>query len=274
MQRLIGGATVEVEDIGNGMPILFIHGFEIDHRSLLYTLGPLFEGRTGYRRIHIDLPGFGASPWVPTIVSSDAMVDFVLTVIDEMVGSEPLLIVGESWGGYLARGVVTHRPEQIRGLALLYPVVVALAADREVPDHRVLYETPGALDEATPAEADEYRENLVVVDHGSRDYFHEAIAPAIRAADPAAVERIRSAYAFATDPDSAGDPYPGPALVVTGRQDANVGYRDALGILERLPRATFAVLDEAGHGLLGERPQVTTALVNDWLDRVERAERG
>lgn len=36
-----------------------------------------------------------------------------------------------------------------------------------------------------------------------------------------------------------------------------------------MPRATFAVLDRAGHGLPEEQPAVFKALAHDWLDRVE-----
>jgi hypothetical protein len=34
------------------------------------------------------------------------------------------------------------------------------------------------------------------------------------------------------------------------------------------PRATFAVLDRAGHGLTFEQSALLTTLVDDWLDRV------
>ena len=88
------------------------------------------------------------------------------------------------------------------------------------------------------------------------------------------MERIESAYAFADDVDRAGDPFPGPSLIVVGRQDSVVGYRDALGILERFPRAMFAIVDAAGHNLAGERPRLLAGLVDDWLDRVEQDSSG
>jgi len=56
-----------------------------------------------------------------------------------------------------------------------------------------------------------------------------------------------------------------------GRQDAVVGYRDHLPLVERFARSTFAVLDVAGHGLPADRPAVVEALVADWLDRIELA---
>jgi pimeloyl-ACP methyl ester carboxylesterase len=48
-----------------------------------------------------------------------------------------------------------------------------------------------------------------------------------------------------------------------------VGYRDAWGLLERYPRATFVTLDRAGHALAEEQPTLFRVLVHEWLDRVE-----
>ena len=69
--------------------------------------------------------------------------------------------------------------------------------------------------------------------------------------------------------DTLDEPLSAPALIVTGRQDAVVGYRDAWSIIENFPRATFAVLDRAGHTLEVDQQPLFRALVNEWLDRVE-----
>jgi pimeloyl-ACP methyl ester carboxylesterase len=250
--------------------VLFLHGFGPDHRSLLYGIGPVFERRPGYRRIHVDLPGFGASPASPDIDSSDAMVDVVLELIDELVGSEPMLLVGESWGGYLARGVVARRPGQVRGVALIVTVVIATHDERDVPGQALLYEEPGVLDGLGPVDAAAMREAAVIADRASWDYVRSTILPAIAIVDEGASDRIAARYAFAADVDADGDPFTGPSLIVSGRQDSVVGWRDALTLLERFPRATFAVLDAAGHNLEGERTELLRELVDDWLDRVER----
>jgi pimeloyl-ACP methyl ester carboxylesterase len=59
--------------------------------------------------------------------------------------------------------------------------------------------------------------------------------------------------------------------VVTGRQDTAVGYAAAWDLLEQYPRATFAVLDRAGHALPHEQPGLLRALVTEWLDRVRES---
>jgi pimeloyl-ACP methyl ester carboxylesterase len=65
------------------------------------------------------------------------------------------------------------------------------------------------------------------------------------------------------------DSYGYPTLLVTGRQDSAVGYARAWEMLEHYPRATFAVLDRAGHALPHEQPGLIRALVTEWLERVQ-----
>lgn len=59
-----------------------------------------------------------------------------------------------------------------------------------------------------------------------------------------------------------------PTLFLMGRQDSCVGYKDTWNILDNYPRATFAVLDKAGHNLQIEQAELMNSLVIEWLDRV------
>ena len=132
--------------------------------SLLSTVAPVFERRSGYRRLHVDLPGFGASPADPSIDSSDAAVDFVLELIGEVIGDERFLLVGQSWGAYLARAVIAERRDRILGVALDIPVVVATHADRDVAPRVILRDEPGVLDGVGLIDAGEFRQVAVIVD--------------------------------------------------------------------------------------------------------------
>jgi len=64
-------------------------------------------------------------------------------------------------------------------------------------------------------------------------------------------------------------PFSKPTLVLTGRQDIDVGYRDAWRLVECYPRATFVALDRADHGLPIDETDLFEALVLNWLQRVE-----
>jgi len=49
-----------------------------------------------------------------------------------------------------------------------------------------------------------------------------------------------------------------------------VGYSDAWRRIEHYPRASFAVLDAAGHNILSEQDDLCAALVADWLRRIRQ----
>jgi pimeloyl-ACP methyl ester carboxylesterase len=53
-----------------------------------------------------------------------------------------------------------------------------------------------------------------------------------------------------------------------------VGYADATGLLGRYPHATLAVIDDAGHALVHERPELLGPLVRDWVARVRLGDLG
>jgi pimeloyl-ACP methyl ester carboxylesterase len=56
-------------------------------------------------------------------------------------------------------------------------------------------------------------------------------------------------------------------LIAAGRRESVVGYTDATSLLECYPHATLAVIEDAGHALMHERPELLAILFGDWLDR-------
>jgi pimeloyl-ACP methyl ester carboxylesterase len=98
--------------------------------------------------------------------------------------------------------------------------------------------------------------------------------PVVQMADHAFLERLDKTPDFSFDVDTLAEPLAGPTLILTGRQDHACGYRDAWDLLENYPRATFAVLDRAGHLLGLAQQELASALTREWLDRVEEWGRG
>jgi pimeloyl-ACP methyl ester carboxylesterase len=101
--------------------------------------------------------------------------------------------------------------------------------------------------------------------------MREAVLPAIAAADTAFLSPIRADKTRYRLRDFSVDALPSfdrPSLILTGRLDASVGYRDAWRLMPHMPRATFATLDRAEHGLPIDQQPLFAALVGDWLDRL------
>jgi hypothetical protein len=60
-------------------------------------------------------------------------------------------------------------------------------------------------------------------------------------------------------------------LVLSHPHTPKQGFEQAWNAAQHYPRATFALLDRAGHELPVGSQELFAALVNDWLDRVEEA---
>ncbi len=199
------------------------------------------------------------------IASTDDVYAVVRAAVDALVPG-PYAVAGESYGGYLARGLVAEHGRRVIGMALICPMLVAEHDERDVPEHVVL-----ALDDscaALPPDS-EFREVAVVQ---TEETFRRTVAevvPGLQVADEAALERIRRRWSGDFPREPQGTTYDAPVLFLMGRQDASTGYRDAWPLLDHYPRATFAVLDRAGHNAQIEQPALFDALVGEWLDRVE-----
>jgi pimeloyl-ACP methyl ester carboxylesterase len=211
-----------------------------------------------------------AAAWITT---QDDMLEAVLAFIEAVVPGERITVVGTSYGGYLARGVVHRRRAAIDGLLLNVPLVETDPAKRQLPEHRVLREDADFLAALRPEEA-RVREVLVVQSQAALARARRVIVPAFAAADHAFLQRLRARFEFGFDVDALPEPFPAPALFVTGRFDHWCGYREAWALMDDYPRASFAVLDRAGHGLSFEQRGLFRALVGEWLDRVEEYSAG
>jgi pimeloyl-ACP methyl ester carboxylesterase len=65
--------------------------------------------------------------------------------------------------------------------------------------------------------------------------------------------------------------YAGSTVIVAGRLDSTVGYAAAADLLDHYSHASLAVVDDAGHALPHEQPELLRALLAEWLARVERS---
>jgi pimeloyl-ACP methyl ester carboxylesterase len=93
----------------------------------------------------------------------------------------------------------------------------------------------------------------------------------VRIADHPFNDRLEEAAPASFEVDPHPPLFGGPTLILTARQDHLCGYRDAWDLLDNYPRATFAVLDRAGHFVNIEQDVLCHAIMREWLDRVEES---
>ncbi|UCE10597.1 MAG: alpha/beta hydrolase [Candidatus Thorarchaeota archaeon] len=269
MKCRIRDSDVYYEMCGTGRPIISLHGFTLDHRSMLGCMEPIFEHRDGWKRIYLDLPGHGKTPGQEWIKNSDDMLQLLVEFIDEVIPDMSFTVVGLSYGGYLARGLIHQRPAQVDGLLLIVPRIISRSEDRTLPEKVVLVSDPELLSSLGDQEREDFEEVAVVQTRSHWTQYSKVITPGVRLADMKFLDRLQPAVdEFSFDVDSRSTTFDAPTLILVGRQDHWVGYQDTWKILEKYPRATFAVLDRTGHALQLEQTELFNALVSEWLDRV------
>ena len=254
----MGQVAVHYVEHGTGRPALVLHGAGVDHREAEACFEPAFDGVAGLRRIYPDLPGMGRTVAPGTLRSADDVLDTLLGFADQVTGGTAHLLIGHSAGAYYAQAMAVRRPVQVAGLALVCPLLPDL---RDVPEHRVVAGSGEIGD-------DVFRSYFVIQTPEMLDRYERHVAPAAALVDQAALERIGERWMLTPYQAAA---YPGPTVLVAGRLDSTVGYAAAADLLEHYPHASLAVLDEAGHALPHEQPELLRALLAEWLVRVERS---
>ena len=267
MECEVQGIPIYYETIGDGRPFLMLHGGYVDHRHMIDDLEPIFAKHPNWKRIYPDLPGHGRTPARDWLVNQDQVLDITLGFIDQVIPGQSFAVAGASRGAYLIRGILAKRPAAVAGALLIVPARYVVAPAGTLPQKVTLVEDENILAELKPSERAMFN-GYVVQSRKTLDATRK-VMPALELTDYAFQERILQNYEFSFDVDQHPSSFEKPSLIVVGKQDSVVGYSDAWKMLKQFPRATFAVLDKAGHYLGSEQDELLHALATEWLQRVE-----
>lgn len=249
---------------GEGRPLVAIHGFGVDHRTML-PLEDVIDG-AGWQRIYVDLP-WAEGNAEHQASSADHVAQGALDDIQEYLGDQPFAVIGNSYGGMIARHIAHELRDQVLGLATLAGVFEPVHRARTLPLRQVVRNDPSVLARAGQVR-DDYEEMTVVQSEATLNAFIRYALPGLRGANQTVLERVAADYALSVEPEVAHPaPFEAPSLHLFGRQDHVTGYEDGWKLRDHYVRGTFAVLDAAGHNAHLERPDLTAALLMDWLLR-------
>ncbi|TFF91744.1 alpha/beta hydrolase [Candidatus Thorarchaeota archaeon] len=231
---------------------------------------PVLSKADGFKRVYLDAPGNGSSEAPDWIRSSDQVLDIVEQFIDKVLPDAQLLLAGYSYGGYLTLGLVHRRLAQIGGIMLLCPLIEPDDSKRHTPPSEIR-KVNAAFFESIDAGLREAhlagQTGMVVVQSRALERAGRVYAPAHKAANADFLNRIReNGYRFSFDILEVS--FDAPSLVVAGKQDDSVGYLDAWALTRQFKRASFAVLDAAGHGLPIDQEVIFESMVREWIERV------
>lgn len=262
---------INYEVVGSGKPIIILHGLGCNLELMKGCMEPIFETDNIYKRIYIDLPGMGKSESLLEFATSDKILEVLLSFINNVV-KENFLLIGESYGGYLSRGILLNLNERIDGMMLLCPMIIPQHKMRSVPNNIIKFEDEKFLSELDNDERKNFCEYAILANKYAYERYKKEVLPGLEVADNKFISHLEKNYQFTFDVDKGiSDIYFNkPVLFICGRQDNCVGYKDLLNLIEDYPRATISIIDVAGHNLQIEQPKLFNSLVENWLLRVEK----
>lgn len=266
MYKEINGTKLYYEVIGDGIPTVILHGWGVDHRLMSGCLEPVFETATGqFKRIYIDLPGMGRSIPGEDIHDSRDILRVIYGLLDDIIPNQSFILMGESYGGLLSRGILYDKMPMVKGLLLLCPLIIPGYRKGTVVPYETIDSDPSFLKTLSKEDQDSFSYLNVRLTKEVWTRFKEQIQSGILLQDSHFLNEVLDGD-FPYDVDSLPEPYKGPALIITGKQDTEVGFIDQFELQKQYPNGTYIAIAGGGHNVQIEQPEVFSGIVKGWLD--------
>jgi pimeloyl-ACP methyl ester carboxylesterase len=263
------GAEVNYAEIGEGEPILFLHGLAGCWRNWLENLPHL--GRT-HRAIALDLPGFGDSPMPSWPIDMPAYGRLIHDFCEKLGIDRVAALVGNSMGGFAATEAVIERPSRFERLVLVSAAGISFAESqgreatafvRSVKAAAiVLLGRPSVHFLSRPLSRRIGFSRLVNYPNQLRpELLWEQIEPSIGAPGLAPAVATMAGY-------DTRDRLPEieiPTMVVWGLKDQVVPVEAAIGYNRLIPDSRLELFERTGHLPQMERPARFNALLDNFL---------
>lgn len=262
----VNGVRLFYEEVGAGPPTLVMHGgLGIDHTPYR-SLDPL---AARLRLVYYDHRGNGRSSRPDEAeLTMQSWADDAAALARHIAGIDPVVVIGHSFGGFIAQEMAIRHGDAVRALVLV----------ATTPGQLGIGETPAREGPPIPDEFAELLQEMPATDAElalamvrlAPAYLHEA--PADRLTSLMA-ETVFSATAMrrgfeelaswsAVDRLASVDV---PTLVIAGRHDAITSWPQADRIAGRLPHAEVVVFERSGHFPWIEEPDAFFDTVTGWL---------
>jgi pimeloyl-ACP methyl ester carboxylesterase len=266
---LPGAEAVNYVEVGEGDPILFVHGIAGCWRNWLENL-PYF-GRTN-RAIALDLPGFGDSP-MPSWDISMANYGRLIHDFCERLGIDQVAaLVGNSMGGFVSTEAVIDEPERFDRLVLISAAGVSFAEWQGRP-----FEAAARIFEAAIPFLSGDRRIYFTRPLGRKlafgrlfrnptklrpELLAEQVRPGLQA--PGFSDALTAIWGY--DTRERLPEIEIPTMVVWGLNDQIVPVEGALGYHRLIPRSRLEIFERTGHLPMLERPQRFNPLLEEFIE--------
>jgi pimeloyl-ACP methyl ester carboxylesterase len=257
----IGNARIGYDDIGQGLPVVFLHAFPLNRTMWSPQTSAL---AADWRCLAIDARGFGDSSATPPY-DVNRHADDVTAVLD-LVGVRSAVIVGISMGGYVAFALWRRSAHRVRALVLADTRAAGDTLDgRE--RRRDLIELARSRGAAAVAE----KQVIGLLGKTTRARHPDLVRSVQMMAEQGSIDGIVGVLeALMARPDSTATlpTISVPTLVIVGDEDVLAPPKEARAMQASIPGSRLEVIAEAGHLSSVERPAAFNAVLSEFLGRV------
>lgn len=258
-QLEISGQKFHVVHEGEGSPIVFLHGFPLDHSMWKHQRA---DFKKSHRVIIPCLRGFGESPTQIDAVSLAGHADDLNAILDRLGIREPVVLCGLSMGGYIAFRFWEKYAARVKSLILCDTKATAdteeAAKGRLATADKVLQRgsevmaegmLPKLFAKETPPDVIEETKRVIVATSP------KTIAAALRAlaARPDSTPLLASINV--------------PTLAIVGEHDAITKPEDMEAMTNGISGAKLVRIPNAGHMAPLEQPAAVKAAIRSFLGR-------
>lgn len=250
---------------GDGMPLVLLHAFPVDHRMWDDVAAAL----PGARAVHaVDLPGTpgNAEQLPPPSIDTSA-----LRVADALAGAgiERAVVAGLSMGGYVALALAELRPALVAGLGLVDTKSVADAPEAAANRLRIAdaAESSGTVDVVRSMPGTLLGETT----RAARPELADRVGGWIGEQPPAGVAWSQRAMAARPDRTRVLADFAGPVTVVVGDEDGLTPLEQAQHMADAAPGALLVVVPRAGHLSAVEDPGTVADALEELASRAEQS---
>jgi len=114
----VGGRRAAYGDAGSGPPVVFLHGWGLDHKVYKRALARLVAADV--RVLAPALPGFGGTAALaPAAQTLEGYGNWLAEFLDAVGVTDPVQVMGHSFGGGVAIVFAHRHPKRLRGLVLI-----------------------------------------------------------------------------------------------------------------------------------------------------------
>jgi pimeloyl-ACP methyl ester carboxylesterase len=232
--------------------IVLVHGLGTSSSTWMRMLPHL---RDSHRIVALDLPGFGFS----TVISESGFCTLSehVTALSELVAAAaetPVILVGQSLGGWICCRYAAQSPERVEHLVLIDTAGISYPGVEHLRDLFTL------------TSVNDTRRLLNALWYHYPWYFRPFTVSIYR---ELGARRMNELVDSIEASDFLNEEFPRltmPVSVIWGKQDAALSLKSVDVLKERIQHSTLDLIDQCGHVPQLERPEKLAAILNRVLE--------